>query len=153
MPTETGRALKTALVRREMKQNGAEWPEFEDALPVLAAKFPEASAKARIKPMGFFEKLIGGRNNLATTDIDGTINYNADAGRKSGVPPEQLLAHELQHVNQNLKRTLVQNIVERFKQGVLPWESRPDEIDAMAAEYPVSGFRRMTDINLPRGTK
>lgn len=130
------------------------WPELENALPVLAGKFPEAAKKAKVRPMGFFEKLIGGRGNIATTDLDGTIAYNAAVGRKSGMNVDELLAHELQHVNQNLKRSLLQNIWQRVKQGTLPWESRPDEIDAMAAEHPVRGFRRLKDISLPaRGTK
>lgn len=126
-----------------------DWPEFENALPALYAKYPEAAAKAKIKPMGFIEKLLGGNRNIATTDLDGTIAYNAKAGRESGVPAEQILAHELQHVNQGLKRTLLRSVLERFKQGGLPWESRPDEIEAMAAEYPRTGFRRMLDVNLP----
>lgn len=124
------------------------WPEFENALPSLAGMFPEAAAKTKIQPMGFLEKLIGGRKNIATTDLDGTIHYNAALGRKSGLSVDELLAHELQHVNQNNKRSLMQSIVERFKQGVMPWESRPDEIDAMAAENPVKGFRRLKDISL-----
>lgn len=125
------------------------WPEFENALPILAGKFPEAAATAKIKPMGFLEKLLGGRKNIATTDIDGTINYNAALGRKSGMSVDELLAHELQHVNQNNKRSLLQSLYERFKQGPMPWESRPDEIDAMSVENPVRGFRRLKDINLP----
>jgi hypothetical protein len=127
------------------------WEEFENAVPSLSGMFPEiiGQNKTKVKPMGWLERLIGGNNNIATTDLDGTINYNAEAGRASGLPPEQILAHELQHVRQNNSRGLMQNIVERFKQGVKPWESRPDEIDAMRMENPVRGFRRTGDIDLP----
>lgn len=130
-----------------------QWPELENALPALYAKFPQAAAQAKIKPMGFLEKLIGGNNNIATTDIDGTISYNAEQGRKSGLPPEQILAHELQHVNQNLKRSFLQKIAAQLSQAGTPWESRPDEIDAMAVEYPTRGFRRMLDVDLPAEKK
>lgn len=124
------------------------WPEFEDALPLLADKFPAAAgASPDIRPMGFFERLIGGNGNIATTDLDNSIHYNAEAGRASGIPPEQLLAHELQHVNQNLKRTLLQNVYQRIAQGMKPWDERPDEIDAVAAAN--APLARTTDVNLP----
>jgi hypothetical protein len=133
--------------------NDDRWPELENALPVLAARYPQATAKTKLRPMGFLDKLLGGYNNVATTDLDGTIAYNKAAAMRDKLNPDQLLAHELQHVNQNMKRTLLQNILERVKQSRLPWESRPDEVDAMAAEYPVRGFRRLLDVNLPAEPK
>lgn len=124
------------------------WPEFENALPMLADKFPAASAATpSIRPMGFLERLIGGNGNIATTDLDNSIHYNAEAGRASGLPPEQLLAHELQHVNQNLRRTLLESVYQRFAQGMHPWADRPDEIDAVAAAN--TPLARTTDVNLP----
>ena len=134
-----------------MPSDDQRWPEFENALPVLAGKYPEAAARAKVRPMGFLERLLGGDRNVATTDLDGTIAYNAAAGRRhvaAGNSIDSLLAHELQHVNQNMKRSVFQNLLERVTQGRLPWESRPDEIDAMAAENPAGGFRRMLDVKL-----
>lgn len=124
------------------------WNELENAIPSLAAMYPEAT-KVKVQPMGWFEKyVLGGKRNVATTDMDGTINYNKEAAMRDQINPDQLLAHELQHVRQNNSRGVVQNAFQRVKQGMLPWESRPDEIEAMAAENPVRGFRRTADIQL-----
>ena len=128
------------------------WPELENAIPALAGLYPEAT-KVKVQPMGWIERnLMGGKNNVATTDLDGTIHYNKEAGLSSmkagGLTPDQILAHELQHVRQNNQRGLLSNVWERVKQGRLPWESRPDEIEAMAAENRPQGFRRTTDIQL-----
>lgn len=124
------------------------WDELENAIPSLAGLYPEAT-KIKVKPMGWLERMIGGGKNLATTDLDNTINYNKAAAQRDGVNPDQLLAHELQHVRQNNSRSLGQNVWQRLRQGVMPWESRPDEIDAMAVENRPQGFRRTTDIQLP----
>ena len=122
------------------------WEELENAYPIVAASFPGVKPKA-IRPMGFLEKLLGGDKNVATTDIDGTVAYNAAAARRDGRPPEQILAHELEHVKQNSGRSLFQNLVQRFKQGSLPWAERPDEIGAQAVEN--RSYRRTGDIRLP----
>src|SRR3990167_8071172 len=129
------------------------WEELENAYPSLAGLYPDVK-KVDIKPMGWFERnVLGGKRNVATTDLNGNIRYNKDAGMRDGLNPDQLLAHELQHVRQNQSRGVVQNLWQRVKQGRLPWESRPDEVEAMAAEYPVKGFRRTGDVQLPASVR
>jgi len=131
------------------------WAELENTLPRLWESNPTAAkAITAIKPMGWVEKyLLGGSRNVATTDMDGTIHYNKEAAMRDNTDPNVLLAHEMQHVKQNQGRSLLQNVYQRFKQASLPWESRPDEIDAMAKEYPVRGFARTTDVNLPASVR
>jgi hypothetical protein len=121
------------------------WPELENAYPALAALYPKAQG-VDIQPMGWFERLLGGSKNVATTEGN-KIRYNADAGRRDGRPPEQILAHELEHVQQNAGRGFLQNIVARFRQGMQPYAERPDEMGAMAAE--ARPTRRNGDVRLP----
>ena len=122
------------------------WDELENAYPALAARYP--GVQPDIAPMGWFERnVLGGKRNVATTDLNGKIRYNKDAAMRSGSNPDQLLAHELEHARQNQQRSLLMNVVARLAQGRLPWESRPDEVAAVAAEgRPV---RRTSDISLP----
>lgn len=122
------------------------WDALENAYPTLAASFPGVKPKA-IRPMGMLEKLLGGSGNVATTDIDGTIAYNKEAAMRDGRSPDAILAHELQHVKQNSGRGLLQNLVQRFKQGQMPWGERPDEQDAQVVEN--RSYRRTQDIRLP----
>ncbi len=132
---------------------GPKSPSFEaveNSLPILWERYKDVAPKAQVKPMGWLEKLLGGGRNIATTDLDNSINVNP--ANLAGVDPDVLMAHELQHVRQNESRTLPQNLIQRFKQGVLPWESRPDEVEAMAQEYPTRGFRRTADVQLSAGS-
>ena len=104
------------------------WDELENAYPIVAASFPGVKPPV-VKPMGFLEKLLGGGKNVATTDMDGSIHYNAAAARRDGRPAEQILAHEMQHVQQNAGRGWLERIVNTVRQGQLPWAERPDEIE------------------------
>lgn len=119
-------------------------PALENAYPSLAALYPGVTPD--IQPMGWFEKLIGGNSNLATTEGN-RIRYNKDAIQRSGEDPTVLLAHELEHAKQNQGRSWLGGMVERIKQGQLPWEQRPDEIAAVAAQN--RPLRRNEDIRLP----
>lgn len=119
------------------------WAELENAYPSLAAMYP---GKVDIQPMGWFERLLGGSKNVATTEGN-RIRYNRDAGMRDGRPPEQILAHELEHVKQNAGRSFFGNIMARFGQGQQEYAQRPDEQAAMAAE--TRPLRRNGDIRLP----
>ena len=119
-------------------------PEFENTYPSLAALYPGVTPD--IQPMGWFERLIGGDRNLATTEGN-RIRYNADAIRRSGADPTTLMAHELQHAKQNSGRSWLQSAVQQLKQIGTPWDQRPDEIDANAAQN--RPLRRNGDVRLP----
>lgn len=93
---------------------------------------------------------------LAITHPTGTIAYNKQRGIASGIPPEDIMAHELAHVRQiNNRGGLFKQLLHRIMNGsdkssYESYRRDPDEEEAFQQEKKFAGNRRRTtDVKLP----
>lgn len=138
--------------------------EMEKALMRMSMEMPEAVARVQqsgsLRPMSPASKLFGkvmtrGNGAEATTSPFGAITYDPEIMARQGDQPEDILAHELEHVNQQIKVGPMQYIIQGALQGYKPWDQRTFENEAEQRAASHMGLRRrLTDIPLkPSGSQ
>lgn len=118
-----------------------DWPGLESAWASRQVNQPRDTSGVNARAMYPWEKLTGGS---ALNYPWGTIAVNRQFTEEDK-NLEDTLVHELIHVKQR-KQPL--NIVNKFKSLMLPWDKRPEEIEAIAAERNYPGMDYQRDIQL-----
>ena len=107
-----------------------EWPELAKAWASAEVRMPKETAEvARVRPMDYVE-----RHSPGLKDSYGALKPNKQLVlHKDYVTQDNMLrdalVHELTHAGQKPR-----GVIDSFKDAMLPWEKRPNEIEAMAAE-------------------
>ncbi len=142
----------------------------------LAKDMPAESKAATIGPMSTTYQLLSGGVPRGVTAVTGPLNgIRYDPDELKGMNQTQVndvLAHELTHVRQNLRQSSYQNLVDllmRPFQTELPYGQQPEEMEAFQTErdrslkehrpqsMPIPSFQggkaRQNDLTLPDFSK